>query len=75
MKKILLLFVLFLGLNVGAFAIAEVQDFVLDESIQESPSWVIYRDENGHWYWHDDNCDKDTIIIEDEVIFEESGPC
>ncbi len=81
MKKILLLFVLFLGFSFGAFAasewqiIAEVQEFVLKESIQESPSWLIYRDDNGHWYWYDDDCDKDTIMIEDDIVFEESGPC
>ena len=75
MKKILLLFVLFLGFSFGANAASEVQDFVLKESISESPSWVIYRDDNGHWYWYDDNCDKDTVIIGDNIVFEESGPC
>ena len=47
MKKVLLLFVLFLGLNVGAFAVNEMES----ESVQkcEAPKWVVVLFQDGTW--------------------------
>ena len=73
MKKILLLFVLLFGLNVSGFSKTEALEIV--EYNSDAPTWVVYRDDDGHWYWYDDGCDKDTMIIGDEIVFEESGSC
>jgi len=75
MKKILLLFILFLGLNVGAFAASEVQ-FFSDDSNADSPVWVFYKDDNGNWHTYDDGCSRATVIHgDDDVVFTEPGPC
>ncbi|HHB78940.1 MAG TPA: hypothetical protein ENK85_06880 [Saprospiraceae bacterium] len=78
MKKILLLFVLFLGMNGWAFAASDVQEFV-QYDVYDSPTWVAYRDDpddpDSPWTWYDDGCDKTTWIVGDVTILEESGPC
>ncbi|HHH52767.1 MAG TPA: hypothetical protein ENK91_03855 [Bacteroidetes bacterium] len=63
MKKILLLFVLFLSFN--AFAANSPQ----------SSDWVIYFDENGNAEYLDDHCAAGTIISGDDVIWIGEGPC
>ena len=78
MKKILLLFVLFISLNVGAYAASDVQETV-QYDIYDAPTWVAYRDDPDDpyspWTWYDDGCDKTTWIVGDNIIAEESRPC
>ena len=63
MKKILLLFVLFLSVN--AFA----------SNLPLSPDWVVYFDDNGNMEYLDDGCAAGTIISGDDVIWIGEGPC
>ncbi len=69
MKKILLLFVLCLGLNVGV----SYANSSLDAP--QAGDWVIYVDENGNVETFDDDCFQVTVIVGDDTIWESSGAC
>ena len=66
MKKILLLFVLFLGLNVGAFALSEVES--MDSlPLDELPAKAVIYYQDGTTAKVDDGWDCTTVYGESDT--------